>query len=237
MLTREQWWSATTQITYSVSGTEINKDDKWWSCFSVSETKCDVWKTKTIDQTELVPKHTRPLVHLFNRSSTQVSDQPITRQELRAFRHMDQSVSETADVLGVSHTAISEFTENVRKGPVRGSSLGDNRQSASSWERGNRNSNDQPQYADPQVPHLPAVNNKLKPLNDNRRWKNAAWSEAQFLLPQSNGMKAWILPISGWWRRDGERELWIPPEHVTLNLTGSSPVCAQHQLPWWSNRY
>lgn len=84
-----------------------------------------------IDQTELVPKHTRPLVHLFNRSSTQVSDQPITRQELRAFRHMDQSVSETADVLGVSHTAISEFTENVRKGPVR-VSLGDNRQSASS---------------------------------------------------------------------------------------------------------
>lgn len=172
--------------------------------------KCDAWKTKMIDQTELVLKHTRPLVHLFNRSSTQVSDQPITRQELRAFRHMDQSVSETADVLGVSHTAISEFTENVRKGPVRGSSLGDNRQSASSWERGNRNSNDQPQYADPQVPHLPAVNNKLKPLNDNRRWKNAAWSEAQFLLPQSNSMKAWILPISGWWRRDGERELWMP---------------------------
>lgn len=28
-----------------------------------------------------------------------------------------------------------------------------------------------------------------------------------------------------------------PPEHVTPNLAGSSPVCAQPQLPWWSNRY
>lgn len=188
-------------------------------------------------------KRTRPLVHLFNRSSTQVSDQPITRQELRAFRHVDQSVSETDDVLGVSHTAISEFTENVRKGPVRGSSLGDNdslmwahnRPSASSWERGNRNSNNQPQCADPQVLHLPAVNNKLELLNDNRRWKNAAWSEAQFLLPQSNGMKAWILPISGWWRWGRALN---PTAHLSmLHWTGSRPVCAQHQLPWWSNRY
>lgn len=201
MLTREQWWSATTQITYSVSGTEINKDDKWWSVTRGRQK----WLTRLSSYRNI---HGRS----YTSSTAPQHKYLISQSHDRSSVHLDTWIRVFQKLLmcwEFPHTAISEFTENVRKGPVR-VSLGDNRQSASSWERGNRNSNDQPQYADPQVPHLPAVNNKLKPLNDNRRWKNAAWSEAQFLLPQSNSMKAWILPISGWWRRDGERELWMP---------------------------